>query len=465
MEGYEEHCKADVETLFRDTRTFARQQRGAPSIRFSAVPDISMLEVLSAVAQLPSPDWRKPNISTSPADRISIASAAIDKARSSLGTDGQFDGEDYIIAGNFYYQMAEFDIATNGTQYLDALTQYFPLAQENRGNFTDTLVSLSLHYGLPYGYAAARAYTAYRNPVFLQYAIESWWFGRMYTLSQPNIAAGRIAVKNFSISPLCQDNTSPCEGLAVFNKLNNLRSLSPSLSALLAEATADPIYLRAAEESTEFIRTHLTDSQSIILDSISGRANDSCAVSSILEPYNSGLMIEGLSTLASITKNASTQALLGTILGAAITDSAWQGSNGIIANVGHGSGGDIYLVRGLAVAYLRNQSTQSMHAYIEHYLAAQFNAILDLSTSGDSDIYGSPWIGPPSSSFSGGAQTLALSGLIAGISLRNDTDSAGVSTVSRARRLQARPSSLRRPLLLVLVLGIARQSGELWAAL
>jgi hypothetical protein len=48
-------------------------------------------------------------------------------------------GEDYIIAGDLYSQLAEFDIATNGTKYQDAFEQYFPLAQTNRANFTDPL--------------------------------------------------------------------------------------------------------------------------------------------------------------------------------------------------------------------------------------------------------------------------------------------------------------------------------------
>ncbi|KAJ6560643.1 hypothetical protein DFH09DRAFT_1279584 [Mycena vulgaris] len=383
---------------------------------------------LPTIAQSPPSSWRKPNITTSPTERVSIAGAAIDKAINSLGSDGQFTGEDYIIAGNFYYQMAEFDVVTSGTKYRDALQRYFPLAQSSRGNFTDPL---------SYGYAAARAYTAYKDPTFLQYAVESWWFGRTYTLSQANVDAGKSTVKNFNVPALCQGKTMAGGTFYTTDTTDpGLNGLATGyfavLSALLAEATTDNMYLQAATESTDFLRTHLIDSQNVVQDSISGNANDSCLVGSIAEPYNSGFVIEALATLGSITHNASTQALLGTIVQAATVNTAWQGRNGIIANVGHGSGGDIYLVRGLEVAYSRNQSNPSLHAYIEDYLAVQFNAILDLSTSGDSDIYGGPWIGPPSSSFSGGAQTLALSGLIAAISLRNDTAGAGISSSTSA---------------------------------
>ena len=42
---------------------------------------------------------------------------------------------------------------------------------------------------------------------------------------------------------------------------------------------------------------------------ISARANDSCEANEIVAPYNSGLMIEGLSILYSITQNATVENL------------------------------------------------------------------------------------------------------------------------------------------------------------
>jgi predicted alpha-1,6-mannanase (GH76 family) len=83
----------------------------------------------------------------------------------------------------------------------------------------------------------------------------------------------------------------------------------PSLSALLAESTSDPTYLQAAEQSATFIQAHLLSIENVVQDTISGRANDSCALHGGPVPYNSGLMIEALAILASITKNATTQAL------------------------------------------------------------------------------------------------------------------------------------------------------------
>ncbi|KAJ7117073.1 hypothetical protein C8R44DRAFT_592064, partial [Mycena epipterygia] len=195
-----------------------------------------------------------------------------------------------------------------------------------------------------------------------------------------------------------------------------------SLSALLAEATSDPMYLEAAEQSTDFIHAHLFNIQNVVLDSISGRANDSCALASFIEPYNSGLMIEGLAILASITQNASTQALLGTIIEAAMVNNAWQGSDGIIVNtetILKVPVGDLNMVRGLGAAYSRNSITPALRVYIEAYLAVQFNAVIDLATSGDSNIYGAAWSGPPSSVFGGSNQTGAISVLLSAITLQN----------------------------------------------
>jgi hypothetical protein len=77
----------------------------------------------------------------------------------------------------------------------------------------------------------------------------------------------------------------------------------------LAEAIPDPMYLQAAAQSAQFLQSHLLASQGVVEESISGRANDSCQGSSTLLPWNSGLLIEQLAVLTSITANTTTQAL------------------------------------------------------------------------------------------------------------------------------------------------------------
>jgi predicted alpha-1,6-mannanase (GH76 family) len=69
------------------------------------------------------------------------------------------------------------------------------------------------------------------------------------------------------------------------------------------------MYLQAASETAEFVRAHLCNVAKLVQDTISARANDSCAVNEVVGPYNSGLMIHGLGILADITSNATTRDL------------------------------------------------------------------------------------------------------------------------------------------------------------
>ncbi|KAJ7323025.1 hypothetical protein DFH08DRAFT_712035, partial [Mycena albidolilacea] len=139
-----------------------------------------------------------PNITISLEDRINIAGAAIETAISKLGPDAQFDGQSLGYAGQLYSQMAEFDIASNQTKYKDTLKEYFLKAPHRSSNFSDVLY---------YGHAGAMAYAAYKDQVFLDYAIQSWWFGQTYTLTSQQVAAGKTGVKNITLSSQCQEIT------------------------------------------------------------------------------------------------------------------------------------------------------------------------------------------------------------------------------------------------------------------
>lgn len=57
-----------------------------------------------------------------------------------------------------------------------------------------------------YGRAAIRAYAAYKDRMFLEYAVQSWWFGRSYTLADADISSGKIEEKEFTIEKQCQSS-------------------------------------------------------------------------------------------------------------------------------------------------------------------------------------------------------------------------------------------------------------------
>lgn len=67
------------------------------------------------------------------------------------------------------------------------------------------------------------------------------------------------------------------------------------------------MYLQAAIESANFIHSHLYNVRGIVQPDISGSSDHDplCEVLSDTEPYGSGLMIEGLAVLFSITKDTS----------------------------------------------------------------------------------------------------------------------------------------------------------------
>ncbi|KAJ7116868.1 hypothetical protein C8R44DRAFT_708214, partial [Mycena epipterygia] len=211
--------------------------------------------------------------------------------------------------------MAELDVITNQTKYEKTLEQYLDFIQQTHANFSDPTYS--------FGHAAARGYTAYKNPIFLQYAIQSWWFGRAYTLSDSDVSAGEIATKNFPISRDCSTLSDTSETMAGGSFHDPTKSCCQSswiagtstgyflsLSALLAEATSDPLYLQAATQSADFIHAHLYGPRNIVQEYILAGSNDSCQVIPTtfpsITPASSGLMIEGLAILYSITNNAST---------------------------------------------------------------------------------------------------------------------------------------------------------------
>ncbi|KAJ6577848.1 hypothetical protein B0H19DRAFT_932059 [Mycena capillaripes] len=180
---------------------------------------------------------QRPNITTSLVDRIGIASAGLEKTISQLGPDAQFDGQSLGYAGQLYSQMAEFDIATNQTKYADSLTKYFLLAPHRSTNFSDIFA---------YGHAGAIAYKAYNDPVFLGYAVQSWWFGQNYTLSPEQVAAGKSPVKNFTIIKECQDITMAG---GTFYASRFLPSTTNASNSLTAQST-DPGQATVATLST-----------------------------------------------------------------------------------------------------------------------------------------------------------------------------------------------------------------------
>ncbi|KAK7466242.1 hypothetical protein VKT23_004971 [Stygiomarasmius scandens] len=187
----------------------------------------------------------------------------------------------------------------------------------------------------------------------------------------------------------------------------------------------------------------MLDDHNLIADGFDADSASSCkaAKNGTSLPYNTGLAIEGLAVLytAGIQGQSQFNQLLFDLISASTNStSPWIDKNGIIVStsppsaVGHPpKGGDSYLVRGFITAY-QLVFDQKLKDYVQQYLAAQYNAVLDLSTTGKDNIYGSSWTGPPFSQFSAENQTLALSMLVNAIALTGGTtpDNTTSSTTS-----------------------------------
>ncbi|KAK0433850.1 hypothetical protein EV421DRAFT_1993823 [Armillaria borealis] len=319
--------------------------------------------------------------------------------------------------------MAEFDRLTNQTKYKQTLKQYFALAESVYPGFSNVLLFyfLKLNEGLSYGYAAARAYTAYQDPDFLDLAVTSWTSARRYTISKEQAVSGNIDAN--------QSNLTSCQGatltggtyMSAVSNRTILDSFASSfflvVSALLAEATSNRTYLDAAIESANFIQSHLLNPSNTVMALMAPTSNESCSVDSSVYAPQCGLFIEGLVILADITRNTSTEALLRSTVVAVLADTLWQGLDGIITAMDTGGH---YIVRALAALYERNTTTSDLREYIKEYIGVQYNAVVEHTTSGGSNIYGTPWTGPPSTSFSSVNQTVAMSALLSAIQLIDD---------------------------------------------
>ncbi|KAJ7282665.1 hypothetical protein C8J57DRAFT_1710755 [Mycena rebaudengoi] len=377
---------------------------------------------LACAGLLASSAWRKPAILSSSADRIKVAGDALEESIRHLTSAGQIAGEFFQIPGRLYEQMAEFDLMTNQILYRDILEKNLGQTLGAHANFSAPVA---------YGHASIKAYAAYKTKTFLDFAVQSWTYNRQYTLSQSDISSGQTSFKAFPLSTVCEQATIVGGTFWSTADQNNsdIRALATGsfliLSALLAEATLDPVYLQAATESADFIQAHLINDAKIVSDTFAAAKDRNCFSDSSRASYNSGLVIEGLAVLTSITNNESTRVLLNDILSAAVTFNGWQAYDGII----HDTGG-ARMVDGLRAAYTRNVAKPEFREDIKAYLGVQYNAVLDFSTQSGSNIYSSAWLGPPATTFTGAGQTDGLSALLAVIPLELDPSSAGQSSSS-----------------------------------
>ncbi|KAF8889506.1 glycoside hydrolase [Gymnopilus junonius] len=270
--------------------------------------------------------------------------------------------------------------------------------------------------------ASFYAYQAYQDSELLNNSIAVWNSVTPYVVTQAQASAGATPVKNFALAGTC-DNVTMAGG--VFwrptvddTSINSITTgLYLTLSSYLAETTKDSKYTNAATLSATWIKAHNINSNNIVLDTESG-ADCSRSPSTWLFTYNSGKFIEGLSVLTDLTNDSQWENLMLTVVAAAVKNTAWQGSNGIItersdnSSNNDGIGFKAVFIRGLLQAYMRTQN-QNLSTLIRSYTDVQYNALLDLSSNGT--FYSASWPGPKPTVFTSWGQLAALDVLTAAV--------------------------------------------------
>ncbi|KAK1217639.1 hypothetical protein PQX77_019712 [Marasmius sp. AFHP31] len=94
--------------------------------------------LINAQTFIPNPAWQNKDISIGTDERIAIAKDAIEETLSAIVNDtGQLKLEEgtYGTMGNFFLQLAQFDMFSNQTIYKQRLLDFFPQALAFRPGF------------------------------------------------------------------------------------------------------------------------------------------------------------------------------------------------------------------------------------------------------------------------------------------------------------------------------------------
>ncbi|KAJ8090133.1 hypothetical protein PM082_018717 [Marasmius tenuissimus] len=197
-----------------------------------------------------------------------------------------------------------------------------------------------------------------------------------------------------------------------------LRPDECSLSAALSNATSNKTYLELAQKSADFVQRHMYAGNGVFLNQLN--STDCSPVNKNSHfAYDSGSIIHGLSILSSLTRN--TSAFLREVVESTTSNSTWHQPGPILnlKNVRLSDGGEpkVHLMRGYTELYRANTTPSDLKSYLGSYISTQFNAVVDLATSGGSNIYGSQYNGPAGVQFNNDSQAGAVAALLGGLAV------------------------------------------------
>jgi len=273
--------------------------------------------------------------------------------------------------------------------------------------------------------AAVYAHKAYNDDELLNNAIATWNSVYQYVITEAQALNGKHPLKNFTLAGSC-DGATMAGGVfwrpaADDKSINSITTgLYLTLSAYLAEITKDPKYKDASVLSAKWIEAHNIAPNKILLDSESA-ADCSRSPASWIFTYNTGKFVEGLSVLYDVTADNSWNQLMLEIVAAAVKNTAWQETNGIIkegsdnTKNNDGIGFKAIYIRGLLEVFRRTPENEKLRILLQSYIDVQYNALLDLAQSSNGNFYSANWQGPKPSSFTSWGQLAALDVLVAAV--------------------------------------------------
>ncbi|KAK7014800.1 hypothetical protein VNI00_019251 [Paramarasmius palmivorus] len=386
--------------------------------------------------------WENTTITISLAERISLASDAIELAFVKIPAPNP----NGMTESALYSEMADFDILTiKKTQFRDRLLSILGETNDDNDPFLSgqyRFLFLGCRLMQPatfsfkrvcrsYCYAALRAYTAYKNPLFLQRAGLAWDWASRYTLNDDE---NQNISRNFSIPQQCfnRDLNGGTFNQKADGVNDSILGKSTLWSLLVSSIFADvnrsnQTYLDSAQRAFSFIQNQLITNDFIVQDGIDVK---SCNITNHTVPGNSGLTIEGATTLSLLQPaDSAVNDSLTKLVSSAILNPEWHSVTGVLK-----SGGGSYtdnqaagsMVRALSVWY-STASASALKNVVEGYISAQYNTVIGKAKDPQSAIYAPDWNGPPSDNYKSNAQASAITVLLAGIRL-NSTETLTTNT-------------------------------------
>ncbi|KZV69503.1 hypothetical protein PENSPDRAFT_482316 [Peniophora sp. CONT] len=347
-------------------------------------------------------EWRNHSFSPSTPQIISVAQNAVNALAETVNSTS--NGTNYALdtwqSANVLASIAQFDYVSGTTTNHNLVRQSFTAFQSSHPVFfashdpPHNVTSDPLMWGL----AAFHSYRAYNDSDLLEIATSIWSSMQEYVVTAQDVNSGTPSKRNGTLPTNCPLNTPDTSVGAVFWSATNPGDYTSTgetvgayvaLSAHLWEATNNTDYLDSADQSAQFMYTHMYSDHSQVIQHTFDVLKWLTVLSAAPPPANSKWASMLLQRLVEITVTSSfwttpNDNSTAGILFEASTQNATQNSRSFnYRNI---------FIGALLEIWLRTDRSRSMAAFIEAFIAVQFNALQDLAFN--NGTYSPIWTSP-----------------------------------------------------------------------